>query len=246
MIRRGGLTLCYEAPRSTHHLDVLPALSAGRESGVLPDSPAPPRLDCAMTDYSNGYERVAIEFLSGRGCAPSTAIGTTEVRNWARTLPHGAAVIDLGCGPGVPITKVLVNEGLKVYAIDAAPSLVAAFRRNLPEVPVSCEPVEDSLFFGRTFDAVLAWGLIFLLQPEAQRSLAGKMAHMLVPGGRLLFTAPSKLTEWNDALTGLSSRSLGAVEYRRLLSEAGIVVDSEYEDVGENHYYNAHKQNDQR
>jgi hypothetical protein len=46
-------------------------------------------------DPSNGYERVAAEFLAGRGRAPSTAVGTREVREWARTLPLGAAVIDL-------------------------------------------------------------------------------------------------------------------------------------------------------
>src|SRR5262245_46993310 len=129
-----------------------------------------------MTDRSNGYEGVAAEFLAGRGRAPSTAIGTRAVRDWVRRLPHGAAVIDLGCGSGLPITKVLVSEGLNVYAIDASPSLVQAFRRNLPEIPVACESVEDSLFFNRMFDAVLAWGLVFLLPPEAQRSLIRRMA----------------------------------------------------------------------
>src|SRR6266536_3222402 len=102
-----------------------------------------------MTDRSNGYEGVAAEFLAGRGRAPSTAIGTRAVRDWARTLPRGAAVIDVGCGSGLPITKVLVSEGLNVYAIDASPSLVKAFRRNLPERAVACESVEDSLFFNR-------------------------------------------------------------------------------------------------
>jgi methylase of polypeptide subunit release factors len=58
-----------------------------------------------MTDRSNGYESVAAEFLSGRGRAPSTAIDVRAVRNWARTLPRGASVTDLGCGSGLPITK---------------------------------------------------------------------------------------------------------------------------------------------
>ena len=74
-----------------------------------------------MIDRSNGYEGVAVEFLAGRGSAPSTAIGARAVRDWARTLPSGATVIDVGCGSGLPITKVLVSEGLNVYAIDAAP-----------------------------------------------------------------------------------------------------------------------------
>jgi SAM-dependent methyltransferase len=194
-----------------------------------------------MTDPSNGYESVAAEFLAGRGRAPATAVGAREVRDWARTLPPGAAVIDLGCGSGLPITKVLVSEGLNAYAIDASPSFVEAFRQNLPEVPVVCESVEDSLFFSRTFDAVLAWGLMFLLQPDAQRSLIQRMSDILVPGGRLLFTSPPEPLVWNDAMTGLESRSLGAAEYRRILSEAGLRVTHEYEDVGENHYYDALK-----
>jgi predicted RNA methylase len=107
-----------------------------------------------MTDRSNGYEGVAVECLAGRGRAPSTAIGTRRVRDWARTLPGGAAVIDLGCGSGMPITKVLLDEGLNVYAVDAAPSLVEAFRHNLPQVPIACESVLDSLFFERTFEGV--------------------------------------------------------------------------------------------
>lgn len=194
-------------------------------------------------DKSNGYERVAAEFLAGRGRAPSTAVGTKEVRDWARTLSSGAAVIDLGCGTGLPITKVLVDEGLKVYGVDASPSLVAAFRQNLPDVPVACESVLESSFFNRTFDAVLAWGLIFLLQPEAQRQLIESVADILVPGGRFLFTAGTGTDSivWNDAMTGLESWALGAAAYRKMLAEVGISVMREYEDVGESHYYDAVK-----
>jgi SAM-dependent methyltransferase len=194
-------------------------------------------------DQSNGYERVAAEFLAGRGRAPSTAVGTREVRDWARTLPLGAAVIDLGCGTGFPITKVLVDERLNVYGVDAAPSLVAAFRHNLPEVPVACESVVESSFFNRTFDGVVAWGLIFLLQPEEQRHLIQRVADILLPGGHLLFTSScgTEPLVWNDGMTDLESRSLGAAEYRKLLSEVGLYVTREYEDVGENHYFDAVK-----
>jgi SAM-dependent methyltransferase len=196
-----------------------------------------------MTDPSNGYEGVAAEFLAGRGRAPSTAIGASAVRDWARTLPRGAAVIDLGCGSGLPITKVLVSEGLNVYGIDASQSFVEAFKHNLPGVPVACESVDESLFFNRMFDGVVAWGLIFLLQPQAQRRLIQRIADILVPGGRLLFTSCAGVDPlvWNDAMTGLESRSLGGAEYRRLLSAVGLRVTTEYEDEGQNHYFDAAK-----
>jgi 2-polyprenyl-3-methyl-5-hydroxy-6-metoxy-1,4-benzoquinol methylase len=192
-----------------------------------------------MDNPSNGYEGVAQEFLARRGSGRSTGVGVKEVRRWAQSLPRGAAVIDVGCGPGFPITEVLVAEGLNVYGVDAAPSFVKAFRRNLPNTPVACEAVQESRFFGRTFDAVLAWGLMFLLTAEDQRRLIQKFAEILVPGGRLLFTSVAKPAVWNDAMTGLESRSLGAEEYRRLLGAAGLSVSNEYEDEGENHYFEA-------
>lgn len=102
---------------------------------------------------------------------------------------------------------------------------------------MACEAVQDSRFFDRTFDGVLAWGLIFLLSSEDQRRLIQRFADILVPGGRLLFTSVAVPLVWSDAMTELESRSLGAEEYRGLLSEAGLSIADEYEDEGQNHYF---------
>ena len=191
-------------------------------------------------DRSSGYEAVAEKFLAHRGSSSrSIGIGVKEVRKWARKLRHGSSVIDLGCGPGLPITKVLVEEGLDVFGVDAAPSFVAAFQRNLPGTPILCEAIQESSLFDRTFDAVLAWGLMFLLKAEDQRRLIERFAEILVPGGRLLFTSTALPAVWNDVMTGLESHSLGTTKYKRLLEEVGISVTEEYEDVGENHYFDA-------
>ena len=196
-------------------------------------------------DRSKGYEAVSEEFLARRGNSRSRsmAIGAKEVRQWAKTLPTASSVIDLGCGPGFPITVVLVEEGLRVFGVDAAPSFVAAFQRNLPGTPIICESVLESKLFDRTFDAVLSIGLMFLLEAEEQHRLIQRFAEILAPGGRLLFTSTAKPAVWNDAMTGLESISLGAEEYRKLLGAAGISVVEEYEDVGENHYFDALKKN---
>jgi len=196
-------------------------------------------------DRSNGYEAVSAEFLARRGSGRnrSTAIGVNEVRAWARKLPPGSNVIDLACGPGFPITVVLLEEGLQVFGVDASPSLVAAFQRNLPGTPILCDSVLESRFFDRTFDAALAIGLLFLLKTDEQHRLIQRVSDILAPGGRLLFTAPARPAVWNDVMTGLESVSLGAEPYKRLLEAAGLSVAAEYEDVGENHYYDACKRN---
>jgi hypothetical protein len=55
------------------------------------------------------------------------------------------------------------------------------------------------------------------------------------------FRPTAKPAVWNDAMTGLESISLGADEYRKLLGAAGISIAKEYQDVGENHYFDGFK-----
>ena len=190
-------------------------------------------------DSSNGYEGIADIFIARRGKRPTVgdAIGAATVRSWAEALPRGATVLDLGCGPGEPSTRILRDAGLETFAVDASPKMVAAFRQRFPGVPAECNTVEASDFFGRQFDGVLAWGLMFLLEATAQARVIQKVSHALKPGGRFLFTAHTEPLEWLDAMTGLPSRSLGAVTYERLLGEAGLVWVGEAQDEGENHYY---------
>lgn len=191
-------------------------------------------------DKSNGYERNAATFIRSRSKGAG-GVGALTVRQWARSLPVHATVLDVGCGAGDPISKVLVDEGLEVYGMDASPHMVQAFRHNFPDCPVACEAVEDSSFFNRQFDAIIAWGLLFLLPPATQEVAIQKMALALRSGGKLLFTAPSQQMQWKDAITEMESVSLGAERYSALLAASGLSVVEEMEDEGGNYYYHSEK-----
>lgn len=189
-------------------------------------------------DRSNGYEGVAHEFMSHR---TETNIGSATVREWARALPRGADVLDLGCGHGVPISAILAAEGANLYGVDSSATMIAAYRARFPDARAECRAVEESEFFGRSFDAAVAWGLMFLLKPETQANLISKVSAALKPAGMFLFTAPHQACEWVDNLTGRKSVSLGAQEYRRLIQAAAKEVVGEAEDEGENYYYYVRK-----
>lgn len=186
------------------------------------------------TDRSNGWEAVARRFAAER-----SSIGASTVRAWCRMLPVGASVLDLGCGCGVPIAEALIAEGCRVSGVDASPSMVAAFHRRFPQVPVACEPVEDSSCFDSTYDAIVAIGLLFLLPEDGQRAVIQRVSTALKPRGRFLFTAPVQAVSWTDTMMGGNCMSLGDAAYRRALAEAGLKVVTEYSDEGDNHYYDA-------
>lgn len=188
-----------------------------------------------MTDPGNGYECHAREYIRRRD---QQTIGRETVRGWAASLAPGTTILELGAGHGRPITRALLDDGYRVDAIDASPSLVQAFRRNCFEARIQCEPVETSTFFGRRYDAALAVGLLFLLPPERQAAIIARIARALNPGGRFLFTAPVEAGSWPDILTGQRSHSLGQPAYRAAIEAAGMTLSDEMEDEGGNHYYN--------
>ncbi|HET9866456.1 MAG TPA: class I SAM-dependent methyltransferase, partial [Nitrospira sp.] len=187
---------------------------AGRETaprfGTAVKPPTP--------DLSNGYDDEAESFIAGR----SPTVGASTVRSWARSLPPGIRVLEIGCGDGNPITWTLIDEGLNVLAVDASPKMVSAFRQNFPDTPVICEAAERLYDLDQRFDAAIAWGLLFLLTPETQQTVIHNIGNALNRGGRFLFTSPKEAVTWRDIRTGRESVSLGASGYRSLLSSASL------------------------
>jgi 2-polyprenyl-3-methyl-5-hydroxy-6-metoxy-1,4-benzoquinol methylase len=188
-------------------------------------------------DKSNGYEEFAEHFM----CARNVRIGSSTVREWSKSLPRGASVLDLGCGFGVPVSQALVEEGIQIYGVDASQKMIHAFHDTFPSAPAEHAAAEDSTFFNRTFEGVVAWGLIFLLPENIQRVVILKAANALGPGGKLLFTSPEQAVTWKDSITKCESRSLGAAVYEDVLRSVGLIITGNTVDEGENYYYFAVK-----
>jgi 2-polyprenyl-3-methyl-5-hydroxy-6-metoxy-1,4-benzoquinol methylase len=189
------------------------------------------------SDKSNGYEEVAQLFMSER----DSLTGVSTVRQWSRTLVRGSTILDLGCGHGVPISQALIEDGFPVYGVDASASLMESFRKSFPGAHAECSAFEDSAFFQRTFDAVVAVGLMFLLDPDVQCLLIRKVKQALNSNGQFLFTSPKEKCIWQDILTHRESVSLGARFYREVLQAEGLILVGEMSDEGNNHYYSVRK-----
>lgn len=198
---------------------------AGRDSGMEP------------SDKSNGYQEIANLFMSER----DSVTGVATVRQWSRTLERGSSILDVGCGHGVPISQALLEDGFTVYGVDASASLMESFRKRFPSAHAECLAFEDSTFFQRTFDAVVAVGLIFLLHPDVQCLLIRKVKQALNSNGQFLFTSPKEKCTWLDILTHRESVSLGAQRYREVLQAEGLMLVGEMSDEGNNHYYSVRK-----
>ncbi len=183
-------------------------------------------------DPSNGWNGVAAKFIKDR-----SDIGRDVIAHWISTLPRGASVFDIGCGFGDPVTRLLRENGMAVYAIEPSKNLVAEFQRRLPGIPIRCETIEESSFYNRTFDAICTIGLLFLLPIESQIQLFKKVSSALDLGGQFLFSAPAEICEWDDLLTSRRSVSLGLNAYKELCAANGLELLKTKLDAGGNHYY---------
>jgi SAM-dependent methyltransferase len=190
-----------------------------------------------MHQASSGYDDAADDFIRAR----SQTIGLGVIDAFAKRLPQGASVLELGAGFGLPVTLRLKRSGFEVFAIESSPSLYARLNINLPGIHAQCEDALKSDFFDRTFEAVIFVGLIFLLPPEDQKTLITKTAKAIKRGGFLLFSAPLKPCLWTDTLTHQPSQSLGLDAYRDSLKTQGLELIDTPKDEGGNEYVMAVK-----
>ena len=185
------------------------------------------------------YDEIAEWFTATR----SPDVGVPDLAAFARTLPPRARVLDLGCGDGVPVSRLLRERGLDLTAIDSSSAMVERYRARFPEVPTQRVRAQDARFARASFDAVVAWGVLFHLSEEDQAAVIQNVAEWLAPGGRVLFTSGGVRSVSEGEMNGVAFRyvSLGADGYRRLLEQSGMRLDDHHADTWDNHVYVATK-----
>ncbi|WP_328612406.1 methyltransferase domain-containing protein [Amycolatopsis sp. NBC_00355] len=146
-------------------------------------------------------------------------------------LDDGAAVLDLGCGAGVPCTALLADRH-DVLGVDLSAAQLALARRNVPGARFEKADMAEVSFPGGSFDAVTAFYSVLHVPREDQGDLFTRIAGWLRPGG--WFLAALGCSEVNgveaDWLgTPMFFSSHAPAENRRLLEAAGftLVVDEQ-------------------
>ena len=173
-------------------------------------------------DVARVYNKIAAWFDATRTRA---GIEGAWLDYLARALPPGASILDLGCGTGEPILRFLLERQFTVTGVDASAAMAAIARERFPGTRILVRDMR-ALAPGETFDAVIAWHSLFHLPHDGQRAMFKTFAHLLNPGGILMFTSGSAHGEtWSDnGGEALYHASLDLVEYRSLLEGQGFRV----------------------
>jgi SAM-dependent methyltransferase len=138
-----------------------------------------------------GYDRVAERYLASKDAEDPTTLATLD--ELARELSPGAAVLDLGCGAGVPATRRLAQR-FAVTGVDLSTRQLELARQHVPAANFLKADMTDLSFAPEAFAAVVAFHSIIHLPRAEHPALLGKIRRWLKPGG--VFLATWALGEW--------------------------------------------------
>jgi SAM-dependent methyltransferase len=141
------------------------------------------------------------------------------------TLPQGAEVLDLGCGPGRPVAQHMIERGLRVTGVDSSPAMISLCRQRLPDQQWIVADMRQ-LALGRRFPGILAWDSFFHLAPDDQRRMFAIFADHACKGTRLMFNTGPDHGERIGEYRGdpLYHASLSPAEYGALIARFGFHV----------------------
>jgi SAM-dependent methyltransferase len=139
-----------------------------------------------VTDF-DAFERV---MWAGRAAAYERVFArmtayTADALLDAADAGRGAAVLDVGTGPGT-VAAVAWRRGVQVRAVDADPQMVETAARNVPGLDVRLAQLPDLPFPDAAFDSVV--GNFVINHVGAPDAALAELRRVLRHGGRLALT----------------------------------------------------------
>ncbi|HEX5493889.1 MAG TPA: methyltransferase domain-containing protein [Mycobacteriales bacterium] len=133
-----------------------------------------------------GYDAIAETYLdwAGRidGAPRLRFLGELDGR-----LTAGSRVLDLGCGAGVPCTRILADRH-HVLGVDMSARQLELAREHVPAATFQRAEMTTLDFPAGSWDAVTAFYSLTHLPRAEQAALITRIARWLRPGGLLLAT----------------------------------------------------------
>lgn len=172
-----------------------------------------------------GYDRIAARHLAWI----SQIRGDPRLRflhDLMARLPARPAVLDLGCGAGIPCTALLAERG-DVTGVDLSGSQLGLARQNVPSARFIQADMTTVELPAAGFDAVTAFYSIVHVPRTQHGSLFQRIAAWLRPGGHFLASLgcgadDGTVEPWLGEPMYFSSHDEHTT--RRLIAEAGLAV----------------------
>jgi len=138
-----------------------------------------------MTDFS----RMAARYDAGLlGRVSRSFYGALETVA-APFLVPGARVLDVGCGTGALLVRLVAQHQIVATGIDPSPEMARIAQGAHPELSICTGQAEHLPFAANSFEMVLA--CLSYHHFDKQQAFITEARRVLVPGGRLFIAEPN-------------------------------------------------------
>jgi SAM-dependent methyltransferase len=174
---------------------------------------------------ANGYDFIAETYLQRY---VRSAVRDHWFGELIALLPEGSAVLDLGCGAGIPVADDLAGRGFRVVGVDNSARQIELARRNVPTAKFFKADMTTVGFTPASFDGVCAFYSITHIPRQEHAALLRRIATWLRPRGIFLASLGAKeVRNWTGNWLGVEMffSHFGAEANEQLLRDAGFVIE---------------------
>jgi SAM-dependent methyltransferase len=151
--------------------------------------------------------------------------------------PPSPRILELGCGAGLPITRMLLDRGAEVVANDISAKQVEMARARCPQATLIEGDMLALDFEPASFDGVVAFYSIFHLPRAEQKGMFAKIHSWLKPGGWIVFnlaTLDEEEVHGEFLGHGMFWSSYSVEDSKAMVADVGLeVVEAEVLEAGE-------------
>ncbi|KAG9376653.1 O-methyltransferase [Pyrenophora tritici-repentis] len=144
-----------------------------------------------------------------------------------KKLPPSPHILELGCGPGIPTLRSLLDQGAHVVANDISTAHIQMAHRSCPEAKLLIGDMTALNFAPSTFHGAIGFYTLFHLPRSKLRGMLTKIHTWLKPGGVFAFnlaTIDEEEIHGEVLGYGMFWSGYGVGHSRRLVEEVGFEV----------------------
>lgn len=149
-----------------------------------------------------GYDQIAHRYLASRTAGGDVAL----VAELAARLNPGDAVLDAGCGAGVPVTREVAGAGMAVTGVDLSGMQLELARSRVPEVHLAQADLVTLPFARESFDGLVSFYAVIHVPRAYHQAVFAEFRRVLRQGGvALLCLGARDVPEDDDAESWLGT-----------------------------------------
>ncbi|RFU26550.1 hypothetical protein B7463_g9787, partial [Scytalidium lignicola] len=143
-----------------------------------------------MSDAPEGIVKYAYDHISEwylRWVESQESPREKYTKKLLEKLPPSPSILELGCGPGIPVLKLLLDEGAQVVANDISTKQIEMTKTCCPEAKLIAGDMTTLTFEPESFHGAISFYTLFHLPRSKLKAMLTRIHGWLKPGGVFVF-----------------------------------------------------------